>query len=103
LAERRHRDIAFYELALVNNGNSEQRDRSYAYVHSNRGRKTVNTYLQGRKITIERHSRPPAIEILHLIRKLRWIGMEDEAEQLQMKIQEATPIGGVITVARETD
>ncbi len=29
--------------------------------------------------------------------------MEDEAEQLQMKIQEATPIGGVITVARETD
>jgi hypothetical protein len=63
----------------------------------------VNTYLQGRKITIEHDSRPPAMEILHLIRKLRWIGMEDEAEQLQMKIQEATPIGGVITVARETD
>jgi hypothetical protein len=62
----------------------------------------VNTYLQGRKITIE-HDRPPAMEILRLIRKLRWIGMEDEAEQLQMKTQEATPIGGVITVARETD
>ena len=63
----------------------------------------MNTYLQGRKITIEHHSGPPAIEILHLIRKLRWLGMADEAEQLQMKIQEATPIGGVITVAHETD
>ena len=63
----------------------------------------VNTYLQGRKITIERDGQLPPIEIVHRIRKLRWIGMEDEAEQLQMKIQEATPIGGVITVAHETD
>ena len=63
----------------------------------------VNTYLQGRKITIEHDGRLPPIEIVRLIRKLRWIGMEDEAEQLQMKIQEATPIGGVITVAHETD
>jgi hypothetical protein len=103
LAERRRRDIAFYELALVNIRNRERRDRSCAYIHSNRGRETVNTYLQGRKITIEHDSRPPAMEILRLIRKLRWIGMEDEAEQLQMKIQEATAIGDVITVARETD
>jgi hypothetical protein len=29
--------------------------------------------------------------------------MDDEAEQLQMKMQEATPIGGVITVAHETE
>jgi hypothetical protein len=29
--------------------------------------------------------------------------MEEEAQQLQMKIQEDTPTGGVITVARETD
>ena len=63
----------------------------------------MNTCLQGRKITIEHDGLPPPIEMLHLIRKLRWIGMEDEAEQLQMKIQEATPIGGVITVVRETD
>jgi hypothetical protein len=63
----------------------------------------MSTYLQGRKITIEHDSRPPAMETLHLIRKLRWIGMEDEAEQLQMKTQNATPIGGVITVVRETD
>jgi hypothetical protein len=72
-------------------------------VLSNRGRQTVNTYLQGRKITIEQNCQCPPAEILHLIRKLRWIGMEDEAEQLQMKVQEATPTGGVITVAGETD
>jgi hypothetical protein len=29
--------------------------------------------------------------------------MDDEAEQLQIKIQEVAPIGGVITVAHETD
>lgn len=63
----------------------------------------VNSYLQGRKIAIEHNGRLPPIEIVHLIRKLRWIGMDDEAEQLQMKMQEATPIGGVITVAHETD
>ncbi len=63
----------------------------------------MNTYLQGRKISIEQAHQPPPVEILHLIGKLRWIGMEEEAQQLQMKIQEATPIGGVITVARETD
>lgn len=63
----------------------------------------VNSYLQGRKIAIEHNGRLPPIEIVHLIRKLRWIGMDDEVEQLQMKMQEATPIGGVITVAHETD
>ena len=63
----------------------------------------MNTYLQGRKISIEQVCQPPPVEILHLIRKLRWIGMEEEAQQLQMKIQEDTPTGGVITVARETD
>jgi len=63
----------------------------------------VNIYLQGRKIAIEQSRQCPPLEILHLIRKLRWIGMEEEAEVLQMKIQEATPTGGVITVAHDTD
>jgi hypothetical protein len=63
----------------------------------------VNACLQGRKITIVQARPCPPVEILHLIRKLRWIGMEEEAEQLQMKIHEATPTGGVMTVARETD
>jgi hypothetical protein len=40
----------------------------------------VNSYLQGRKIAIEHNGRLPPIEIVHLIRKLRWIGMDDEVE-----------------------
>ena len=40
----------------------------------------MNTYLQGRKISIEQAHQPPPVEILHLIGKLRWIGMEEEAQ-----------------------
>lgn len=61
----------------------------------------MNTCLQGRKIPREQNSERPSQETLHLVRKLRWIGMDDEAEQLQMHA--STPIGGVIAVARETD
>jgi hypothetical protein len=43
------------------------------------------TYLQGRKITIDQDRQPPPVEILHLIHKLRWMGLEEEAEQLQTK------------------
>ena len=50
----------------------------------------VNVYLQGRKIAMEQSRLP--VEILHLIRKLRWIGMEKEAEKLQML---ATSAAGV--------
>jgi len=63
----------------------------------------VNTYLQGRKITVEQDHRPPPVETLHLICKLRWIGMEEEAEQLQIQMQHNAPTGSVITVVRETD
>ena len=63
----------------------------------------MNTYLQGRKITATQDYERPSVEALHLIRKLRWIGMEEEAEELQKKIQETTPTGGVMTVAGETD
>ena len=59
----------------------------------------MNTYLQGRKITSEQ-DKPPPLETLRLIRKLRWIGMEEEAEQLQMH---SAATGGVITVVCETD
>jgi hypothetical protein len=63
----------------------------------------VSAYLQGRKIVIEQDYRPPPVDIVHLIRKLRWMGMEEEAEDLQANMQEAAPIGGVITTACETD
>jgi hypothetical protein len=63
----------------------------------------VSTFLQGRKITIEEDYRTLPVETLHLIRKLRWIGMEEEAEQLQMLMQQSAPAGGVITAVRDTD
>ena len=62
----------------------------------------MNTYLQGRKTTSEQ-DKPPPPETLRLIRKLRWIGMEEEAEQLQMEMQHSAATGGVITVVCETD
>lgn len=63
----------------------------------------MNIYLQGRKINIEhRDSRPP-VEVLHLICKLRWMGMDEEAEQVQMQLRETTATGGVITAMQETD
>jgi hypothetical protein len=62
----------------------------------------MSVHLQGRKIAVTDFERP-SVETLHLICKLRWIGMEEEAEQLQMRIQEAAPTGRIVTVARETD
>jgi hypothetical protein len=63
----------------------------------------VNINLQGRKIAVQQDCGPPAAEILHLIRKLRWMGMEDEAERLNMKLCETAPTGSIITTERETD
>ena len=63
----------------------------------------METYLQGRKLDDVQRDQRPSSEVLHLIRKLRWMGLEEEAEQIQMKLRDATPTGGVITAAHETD
>jgi hypothetical protein len=63
----------------------------------------VNTHLQGRKITAAHNYERPSVEVLHLIRKLRWIGMEEEAERVETQLHETTLAGGVITTAHETD
>jgi hypothetical protein len=63
----------------------------------------VDTYLQGRKVTAVQDYRQPSVEALHLICKLRWMGMEAEAEQAEIKLREATPTGSVITAVHETD
>jgi hypothetical protein len=63
----------------------------------------VDTYLQGRKITAIQDCERPSPEVLHLIRKLRWMGMEAEAELAQMKLRDAASAGGVITTAHDTD
>jgi hypothetical protein len=75
-----------------------------ARVHLPQSREgNVNTYPQGRKITIEQDYRSPPVETLHLIRKLRWMGMEEEAKHLQMLMQQSSPTGGVITAVCDTD
>jgi hypothetical protein len=63
----------------------------------------MSNCLQGRKIDMEQEYRPPPVELVRLIRKLRWIGMDEEAEELHAKMQEAGVIGGVLTVPSETD
>jgi hypothetical protein len=63
----------------------------------------VDTYLQGRKMTAARDYERPSADALQLIRKLRWIGMEEEAELAETQLHETTLAGGVITAAHETD
>ena len=63
----------------------------------------VNTYLQGRKITATQDYERPSVETLHLIRKLRWIGMEEEAELAEMQLRETALAGGVMTATHEID
>ena len=42
-------------------------------------------------------------ELIKRIRKLRWMGMEGEAERLQIKLAGALPKDSVIAEPRETD
>ena len=58
------------------------------------GRKNVIIYLQGRKITAPHDHERPSAEALHLIHKLRWIGMEEEAERVETQLHETTLAGG---------
>jgi hypothetical protein len=78
--------------------NGENCSRGYLWTEEN-----VNTYLQGRKITAVQDYERPSVELLHLIRKLRWIGMEEEAERVETQLHETTLAGGVITAAHETE
>ncbi len=55
------------------------------------------------RIGTEQVHQPRGVETLHLILKFRWIGMEEEARQHQMQVQESAPTGGIIAVPHETD
>ncbi len=63
----------------------------------------MSNHPHGGKINPEQEYRRPPAEIIRLLGKLRWIGMDDEAEELQAKTQDSGVIGGVLTVPRETD
>ena len=63
----------------------------------------MDTYLQGRKIAVVQGDDRPSVEALQFIRKLRWIGMEEEAEQAQMELRCTKTAGAVVTSPPETD
>ena len=63
----------------------------------------METYLQGRKIPAVRGDDRPSLEALQFIRKLRWMGMEQEAEKAQMELRHTRTAGAVVTSPYETD
>jgi len=42
-------------------------------------------------------------ELTKLIRKLRWMGLEEEAQQTQRMLSEVEPAGGILTEPHDTD
>lgn len=42
-------------------------------------------------------------DLLKLVRKLRWIGMDKEADQMQSTLRMVELAGGVLNAHRETD
>jgi hypothetical protein len=78
-------------------------DRNYPVDYVKKTEDTMsNCSHRGKTNTEQEYHRPPA-EIIRLLGKLRWIGMDDEAEELQAQTQESGVIGGILTVPRETD
>lgn len=63
----------------------------------------MESCLQGRKRPAGRNQSTPSGDLIQLIRKLRWIGMEEEAEQIQRELRHTSPVGSVLTALRETD
>jgi hypothetical protein len=42
-------------------------------------------------------------EIIKLIRKLRWVGLEEKAEQLEKELERHAASGTVVSIQSETD
>lgn len=63
----------------------------------------MDTYLQGRKIAAVQGDDRPSVEDLQFIRKLRWMGREEEAEQAQLELRYTKTAGAVVTSPPETD
>jgi hypothetical protein len=53
----------------------------------------------------ERSAQQRANELIHLIRKLRWMGMEEEAERVETELAHCgdPPADSVLAASRETD
>jgi hypothetical protein len=42
-------------------------------------------------------------EVVMLIRKLRWVGLEEKAEQLEKELEQRAVTDGVVPIQDETD
>jgi hypothetical protein len=57
------------------------------------------TYVKGRRVPAARIDDQPSAEALQIIRKLRWLGMEEEADEAQS----GSRYMAAITLPPETD
>jgi hypothetical protein len=48
-------------------------------------------------------TRQHANELVELIRKLRWMGLEEEAERVQMELAQCGAADSVLAASHETD
>ena len=70
----------------------------------NNARAFVQMPLEQQKPT-DRSARQQANELISLIRKLRWMGMEEEAQRVQTELAQRAvqPADSVLAAPRETD
>ena len=50
-----------------------------------------------------KHTPSASSEIIKLIHKLRWVGLEEKAEQLEKKLKQQAAADAVVPIQSETD
>jgi hypothetical protein len=63
----------------------------------------VDTYLQGRRIPAAQGDHQPSADAVQLILKLRWMGLEEEAERALNELHNAAAAGVILVSSPETD
>ena len=53
--------------------------------------------------TVAKQAPTSSSEIVKLIRKLRWVGLEEKAEQLEKELEQHAVIDTVVSIQDETD
>jgi hypothetical protein len=53
--------------------------------------------------TFAKQAPTPSSQIVKLIRKLRWVGLEEKAEQLEKKLEQHVVTDTVVSIQNETD
>jgi DNA-binding MurR/RpiR family transcriptional regulator len=53
--------------------------------------------------TVARQAPTSPSEIVKLIRKLRWVGLEEKAEQLEKELQQHAVTDRAVSIQNETD